>query len=167
MQGSKENKQLERDTPGNERGGEKSGPLARVRPAGGAAGRAALIAVFVLVLIAGMTIGAVAIIKNTNFGNTPTTSGSTANRTAPGNSALVSNANGVVNFIDAPGGAGHSNAITISVSNLQAPPSGQQYVAWFIDTSTKHTRALGALRLKDQAYSLSYSDNGVKIGRAH
>ncbi|MGH2494702.1 MAG: hypothetical protein ACRDIV_08345 [Ktedonobacteraceae bacterium] len=163
MQGSRENKQIERDTPGNEQDDMKFESLARKRPSGGMLSRVALIAALVLVLIAGMTIGAVAIIKNTNFGFTPTTSGNTANQAAPGNSALASNANGVVNFIDQPGGSGHSNAITISISNLRTPPSGSQYDAWFIDTSTKHVLALGALSPKDQAYTLTYSDNGVNL----
>lgn len=163
MQGSKGNKQLDRDTPENERGEENCGSLARMRPVGGAVGRSALIAVCVLVLIAGMSIGAAAIIKNTNFGNTPTTTGKTVHQRAPSNSALATNANGVVNFIDAPGGSGHSNAITISVSSLQTPPSGSEYDAWFLDTSTKHVLALGALIFKDQAYTLTYSDNGANL----
>lgn len=163
MQGSKGNTQLDRDTPENERGEVNRGPRARMRPVGGAVGHPALIAVCVLVVIAGMSIGAVAIIKNTNFGNTPITAGNTVSQNAPGNSALATNANGVVNFIDAPGGSGHSNAITISVSGLQTPPSGSQYDAWFLDTSTKHVLALGALTLKDQAYTLTYSDNGANL----
>src|SRR3984893_15789311 len=120
-------------------------------------------AALALVLIAGVSVGAVAIIKNTNFGYSPTTIGNTANSTSPGNSALATNANGVVNFVDAPGGAGHSNAITISVSNLQTPPSGSQYEAWFLDTGTKHVLALGALTFKNQAYTLTYSDNGANL----
>jgi len=160
MQGFKDNEQLERDMPGKVRGGEKSAPPATIRPVSSAVGRLALIVALVLVLIAGVTIGAVAVIKNTNFGNTP---GTTANQSAPGNSALASNANGVANFIDQPGSAGHSNAITISVSKLPAPPSGSQYDAWFVDTATRHALALGKLSLKDQAYSLTYSDNGVNL----
>ena len=130
---------------------------------GGAVGRSTLIAVCVLVLLAGMSIGAVAIIKNTNFGDTSTTTGNSQNQNAPGNSALAMNANGVVNFIDAPGGSGHSNAITISVSSLQTPPSGSEYDAWFLDTGTKHVLALGALTFKNQVYTLTYSDNGANL----
>jgi len=162
MQGSKGNKQLERDGPENERG-EKLASPANQPLVGSAFGRVALIAALALVLIAGVSVGAVAIIKNTNFGNSSITTGDAANSNSPGNSALATNANGVVNFIDAPGGAGHSNAITISVNNLQTPPTGSQYDAWFIDSSTKHVLALGALTLKDQAYTLTYSDNGVNL----
>jgi hypothetical protein len=162
MQGSKENKQLERDMPGNERGSEKFAPPAS-KPLVGGMGRVALMAALALVLIAGVSVGAVAIIKNTNFGNSPITTGNTVNSTSPGNSALATNANGVVNFIDAPGGARHSNVITISVSNLQTPPTGSQYEAWFLDTGTKHVLALGALTFKNQAYTLTYSDNGANL----
>jgi hypothetical protein len=162
MQGNKGNKQLERDMQGNERGSEKLAP-GESRPLVRGVGRIALMAALALVLIAGVSVGAVAIIKNTNFGNSPTTTGNTANSTSPGNSSLATNANGVVNFIDAPGSAGHNNAITISVNNLQKPPSGSQYEAWFLDTSTKRALALGALTFKDQAYTLTYSDKGANL----
>src|ERR1700730_3877142 len=106
MQGSKGNKQLERDMQGDERGGEKLAPE-EDRPLVSGIGRIALMVALALVLIAGVSAGAVAIIKNTNFGNSPTTIRNTGNSTSPGNSSLATNANGVVNFIDAPGGAGH------------------------------------------------------------
>lgn len=133
------------------------------RPARSAPGRAALMAALALVLIAGVTIGAVAVIKNTNFGITP---GNTANQSPPGNAAntgLALNANGVASIIDQPGGMGHNNGITISVNSLKTPPSGYQYDAWFVDTTTKHSLALGALSLKDQAYGLTYSGSGADL----
>lgn len=163
MQGPKGNKQLDRDTREHERGEENPGSRAGMRPAGGTVGRLALIAACVLILLAGISIGAVAIIRNTNFGNTAAPTGNSAKQSAPGNSALATNANGVVNFIDAPGGSGHSNAITISVSGLQTPPSGSAYDAWFLDTSTKRVLTLGTLTFKNQAYSLTYSDNGANL----
>ena len=160
MQGSKENKQLERDIPQDS---EKSASPAGKTSPGNSVGRVALIAALVLVLIAGISVGAAAIIRNTNFVGITPASNTTAIRSAPGNSALASNANGVVNFIDAPGGSGHSNEITMSINGLQSPPSGSQYDAWFIDTGTKHVLALGALALKNQAYTLTYSDNGANL----
>jgi hypothetical protein len=163
MQGSKGNKQLESDVPENERDEEKPGSLASAPLVSSIFGRLAMIVVSALVLIAGISIGAVAIIKNTNFGNTAVTTGNSASQSAPGNSALATNANGVVNFIDAPGGSGHSNAITISINNLQTPPTGSEYDAWFLDTSTKHVLALGALTLKNQVYTLTYSDKGANL----
>ena len=71
MQGSKGNKQLEHDIPGIERGSEKLAAPASKPLVGGAIGRVALMAALALVLIAGVSVGAVAIIKNTNFGNSP------------------------------------------------------------------------------------------------
>src|SRR5690242_11280733 len=158
MQGSKEKKQVEREMAENAPAAGKAAP-------GSSIGRVALIAALVLVVIAGLSAGAVALIRNTNFvGITPASNNhSTAGQSAASNSSLASNANGVVNFIDAPGGSGHSNEITISVNGLQAPPSGSQYDAWFIDTSTNHVLALGALALKNQAYTLTYSDNGANL----
>src|SRR5579859_7866203 len=158
MQGSKEKKQVEREMTENVPTTGKTAP-------GNSVGRGALIAALALVLIAGLSVGAVAIIRNTNFvGITPASnSGNTASQSSAGNSALATNANGVVNFIDAPGGSGHSNEITISINGLQTPPSGSQYDAWFIDTSTRHVLALGALALKNSAYTLTYSNNGANL----
>jgi hypothetical protein len=158
MQGSKEKKQVERETTENAPAAGKAAPGSSIR-------QVALIAALVLVVIAGLSAGAVALIRNTNFvGITPASnSNNTAGQSAASNSSLASNANGVVNFIDAPGGSGHSNEITMSVNGLQAPPSGSQYDAWFIDTSTNHVLALGALALKNQAYTLTYSDKGANL----
>src|ERR1051326_1433010 len=157
MQGSKEKKQTEREMA-------ESGPATGKTAPGSGIGRVALIAALVLVVIAGLSAGAVAIIRNTNFvGITPPSSNNTASHSAPGNSAQATNSNGVVNFIDAPGGSGHSNEITISINGLQTPPSGSQYDAWFIDSSTKHVIALGALALKNSAYTLTYSNNGANL----
>lgn len=157
MQGSKEKKQLERDVTENAPATGKTAP-------GSSVGRVALIAALVLVVIAGLSAGAVALIRNTNFvGITPASNNNTASESSAGNSAQATNANGVVNFIDAPGGSGHSNEITISINGLQTPSSGSQYDAWFIDTSTNHALALGALALKNSAYTLTYSDNGANL----
>src|SRR5947209_5983577 len=166
MQGSKENKQFERDVPENARGSEKPAPTAGKAAMGNGISRAVWLIVVVLVLIAGVSVGAVAIIRNTNFVGISTASQSTAgqsSQSSAGNSALATNANGVVNFIDAPGGSGHSNEITISVNGLQTPPSGSQFDAWFIDTGTQHVLALGSLTLKNSAYTLTYSDKGANL----
>ena len=166
MQSSKENKQLEREMPENARGSEKPAPMAGKALTGSGVGRAALLAALALVLIAGISVGAVAIIRNTRFVGISTASQSNASQSSQssaGNSALATNANGVVNFIDAPGGSGHSNEITISVNGLQTPPSGSQFDAWFINTGTQHVLALGALTLKNSAYTLTYSDNGANL----
>src|SRR5690349_18908940 len=105
MQGSTENKQRERDVPENKPGSEKLAPGAGKTLPGSSIGRAAWLGVMALVLIAGISVGAVALIRNTNFVGISTTSQSTASQSqsSAGNSALATNANGVVNFIDAPG----------------------------------------------------------------
>ncbi len=166
MQGSTENKQRERDVPESKPGSQKLAPGADKTLPGSSIGRATWLAVLALVLIAGISVGAVALIKNTNFVGISTTSSSAASQSSQssaGNSALATNANGVVNFIDAPGGSGHSNEITISVNGLQTPSSGSHFEAWFIDTSAQHVLALGPLTLKNSAYTLTYSDNGANL----
>ena len=81
MQGSKGNKQLESDIQENERGSEKLAPE-ESKPLVGGVGRVALMTALALVLIAGVSVGAVAIIKNTNFGNSTITTGNTASSTS-------------------------------------------------------------------------------------
>ena len=163
MQGSTDNKQRERDVAENAPGSEKLAPRAGTTPPGSSPGRVAWLGLLALVLIAGLSVGAVAIIRNTNFVGITTASQSTANQSSAGNSAPATNANGVVNFIDVPGGSGHSNEITISVNGLQTPPSGSQFDAWFINSSTQRVLALGALTLKNSAYTLTYSANGANL----
>lgn len=163
MQGSTENKQRERDAQENAPGSEKLAARAGTTPPGSSIGRAAWLGLLALVLIAGISLGAVAIIRNTNFVGITAPSQSTANQSSAGNSALATNANGVVNFIDVPGGSGHSNEITISVNGLQTPSSGSQFDAWFINSSTQRVLALGALTLKNSAYTLTYSANGANL----
>lgn len=163
MQGSTENKQRERDAQENAPGSKKLAARAGTTPPGSSIGRAAWLGLLALVLIAGISLGAVAIIRNTNFVGITAPSQSTANQSSAANSALATNANGVVNFIDVPGGSGHSNEITISVNGLQTPPSGSQFDAWFINSSTQRLLALGALTLKNAAYTLTYSANGANL----
>jgi len=160
MQGSNHNEQLERerDVPENMPRSEKPTPNTRLRA--GNAGRVALIVAFVLLVIAAGTIGALLILKNTSVGNT-------ASHPAPGNAAnsgLAVNANGTASTIDQPGGTGHNNGMTISINGLLTPPSGYQYDAWFVDTTTKHSLALGTLSLKNQAYSVTYAGGADLVG---
>ncbi|HLX59110.1 MAG TPA: hypothetical protein VKR83_18985 [Ktedonobacteraceae bacterium] len=153
MQGSNRNEQLERerDMPEKEQGNKTRTGTAR---------RVASIVAIVLLVIAAGTLSAILLLKNTNFSGMP---GSTTGQVAPGNAALALNANGVASFIDQPGGAGYSNGITISINGLQSPPSGYQYDAWLVDTTTKQNLALGQLTLKDQAYGLDYAGNGANL----
>ena len=111
--------------------------------------RMVLYAVLALLVIAGGTLGVVALLKN----NTSSTSNT------PGNTPLASNATGAVSFSDNSNSSGHSNVVTISANGLTAPAAGSQYDAWLVDTQSEHTIALGALtQNKDGTYSVKSSD---------
>src|SRR6266487_1091330 len=115
--------------------------------------RIALIAALVILVIAGGTIGAVALMKN----NAPSKS------TTSSNAAPASNASGVVNFSDSQNASGHSNAVNISVNSLSTPPAGSQYNAWIINTQSEHAVALGTLKAKDSSFSLGFVESGINL----
>jgi hypothetical protein len=98
-------------------------------------GRIVLLAALVLLIIAGGSIGAAVLLKNNSSPKSTTT----------GNTALASNAKGVVNFSDIQNGSGHSNVVSISVSGLATPPAGSQYQAWIVDTQSERSTGLGTL----------------------
>ncbi|HLH61548.1 MAG TPA: protein kinase [Ktedonobacteraceae bacterium] len=52
---------------------------------------------------------------------------------------------------------GESNALSIVVHGLSAPPSGYEYDAWFINSQSEQVLALGTLTLHQQTYSVTYS----------
>ncbi len=107
-------------------------------------GRIVLIAALVLLIIAGGSIGAAILLKNNNAPKSTTT----------GNTALASNAIGVVSFSDSQNGNGHTNVVSISVNGLAAPPAGSQYNAWIVDTQSELSTGLGTLtRNSDGAYT--------------
>ncbi len=111
--------------------------------------RIVLFAVLALLVIAGGTLGVVALLKN----NTSSTSNTS------GNTPLASNSTGVVSFRDSLNGSGQSNVVTISANGLAAPGAGSQYDAWLVDTQSEHTIALGALtQNKDGTYSVKSTD---------
>ena len=116
--------------------------------------RVAVIAVLVLLVIAGGTITAVALLKN----NSPTKSNSQKNTAPPATTAL-----GVVNFSDDQNGSGHSNVVNISVNNLSAPPAGSQYDAWLVNTESEQTITLGTLALKSGSYTLKFADGSTNL----
>jgi hypothetical protein len=150
MQSSKDKEQLERG-----RYSEAPASPSKARPRAGITRRVALIVVLVLLVLAAGTLVAAQLLKNT--------SSAVPGQAQQNVAALAANANGVFNIIDQPGGSGHSNTITISINGLLTPPAGYQYEAWFVDSTTKHHLAPGALTLKDQVYSLTYSDHGVNL----
>jgi anti-sigma-K factor RskA/zinc ribbon protein len=117
-------------------------------------GLVALITALILLIIAGGTIGVVALLKNNTSPKSNTT----------GNSALASNATGVVSFSDSQNGSGHSNVITVSVNGLAASPAGSQYDAWIVDTQSEHSIALGTLtRNKDGTYTVKFTDGNKNL----
>ena len=117
-------------------------------------GRIALIAVLVLLVIAGGTIGVVALLRN----NTAPKSNH------PGNTTLVSNATGAISFSDNQNGSGHSNVVAISATGLAAPPAGSQYDAWLIDTQNERLTALGTLTLnKNGTSSIKFADGNNNL----
>lgn len=132
------------------------------RPPGGQAGRTrrfALIAAVIVLVIAIVSVGAVVLLKNTNLGTS-------APHDNAGNvpvASLAANANGTVSFVDAPGGSGHTDAVKLAISGLLAPPSGDQYTAWLVNSSSKQTFKLGTLTSQGQTYSLNYSGNGTNL----
>ncbi len=132
------------------------------RPPRGAAGRTrrfALIAAAVVLVIAIISVGAVVLLKNTNLGTS-------APHDNAGNvpvASLAANANGTVSFVDAPGGSGHTDAVKLAISGLLAPPSGDQYTAWLVNSSSKQAFKLGTLTNTSQVYSLNYNGNNTNL----
>jgi serine/threonine protein kinase len=69
-------------------------------------------------------------------------------------------------FLDAQNGSpGHSDALTITANNLNAPPAGHEYVAWLIDNATEEVVQLGVLSGRNGTYALKYSGK-VSPGQA-
>lgn len=119
-------------------------------------GRIVLFAVLALLVIAGGTLGVIALLKN----NTSSTGNTT------GNTPVATNSTGVVSFSDSQNGAGHSNVVTISANGLATPPAGSQYDAWLVDTQNEHIFSLGTLaQNKDGTYSVKTTSNHNQLGR--
>ena len=113
--------------------------------------RIAFVVVMVLVIIGIGTLGTIALLHNNN---TSVTNSNSVN--AP----LASNANGTVSFSDSQNSSGHSNVVTINVRGLAAPPTGSQYNAWIVDTTSERTTGLGTLtKNTDGMYTVKFSGN--------
>jgi len=108
--------------------------------------RITLIAVLILVIVAGGTVGLIALLRNNNTGGPAT--------------AVVSHATGQVTFIDGQNGAGHTDALNIVVTGLGKPPAGSQYDAWLVNDQNEQTIALGPLVAQEGKFSLSYAGDG-------
>lgn len=121
--------------------------------------RFALIAAVIVLIIAVVSVGAIVLLKNTNLG----TSAPHDNAGSVPVASLAANANGTVSFIDAPGGTGHSDAVKLAINGLLAPPSGDQYAAWLVNSTSKQTYRLGTLTNQSQTYFLNYNGNGSNL----
>lgn len=129
------------------------------RRSGTPATRITLVIALILLVIAGVTIGASLVLKNNNtVTNLPTT---TAGNASGG--SLAANANGTASFIDQPGGTGHSNALKLAINGLKAPPSGSRYDAWLVNTANNQSIALGMLSVQGQTYMLNYTGDNTNL----
>ena len=81
----------------------------------------------ILILIAGASIGGALLLHRTS----------------------ATAASGQITFFDSQSGisgaAGNTDALTFTINNLPAPPSGSQYNAWLINDQNEQIIALGAL----------------------
>ena len=121
--------------------------------------RIALVIALVLLVIAGVTIGAALILNNTTTPASPP-------HISAGNlppSSLAANATGTVGFIDQPGGIGHSNSVKLLINGLQSPPAGSWYAAWLVDTASGQATVLGTLSRQGSSYILNYTGNNTNL----
>src|SRR5579864_4814887 len=153
------NEQIEREQQSEPSSSNKTAKTKTSRAAGFSARRIALVIALVLLVIAGVTIGASLILKN-SAATTNLPRVSVSNVPA---GALAANAVGTVSFIDQPGGTGHSDAAKLAVDGLLTPPSGSWYAAWLVDTANNRALALGALSGQAQNYALNYTGNNMNL----
>jgi Anti-sigma-K factor rskA len=105
----------------------------------------AIIALAIIVLV-GSASGLIAALNNAGNG--------------PG-AGLGAHATGQIAFTDSPNGVpGHSDALHISIQNLEPPPAGFQYNAWLVNNATEQNMALGTLTASGQTFSLTYAQDG-------
>jgi|SRR5579883_734170 hypothetical protein len=86
----------------------------------------------------------------------------TFNRAGNGQgSSLGIHATGQIAFIDSSNGIpGHTDALHISIQNLEPAPAGFHYNAWLVNNAAELTIALGTLTASGQTFSLSYAGDG-------
>lgn len=110
------------------------------RPSGSRS-RLILLIVLVLIVVAGGSIGTAFVLRR----------------------SAAASASGQISFFDSQGKAtGDTDALSISVSNLPAPPSGSHYNAWLINDQNEQIIALGALVQQGQTFTLRYIGDSSK-----
>jgi zinc ribbon protein len=112
-----------------------------------ASARSRVIIAVALVVLVGGALGVFAILKNNG-------------------TILGAHATGQIAFIDSSNGLpGHTDALNISIQNLESPPAGSQYDAWLVNDATEQIIPLGSLTANGQAFALSYAGD-AKNGQA-
>ena len=128
---------VQKDTPPVPRRG--GSPLASTR--------VRVISALALIVLVGGALGLFAVLKNGSSGP---------------NTTLGTHATGQIAFIDNPNGVpSHTDALTMSIQNLESPPSGSQYDAWLVNDATEQNIALGTLTATGQTFSLNYRGDGT------
>ncbi len=116
-----------------------------------ASARVRVIIALALIVLVGGALGLFAALKNGGSGP---------------NTTLGTHATGQITFFDNPNGVpDHTDAVRMSIQNLESPPSGFQYDAWMVNDATEQNIALGTLTSSGQTFSLNYSGDG-KNGQA-
>jgi hypothetical protein len=74
---------------------------------------------------------------------------------------LAPTTSATITYSDAAGGpVGITDAASVSASNLSAPPSGQTYYAWLLDTAHEGSQILGPMTQHGDTYTVSFSAPG-------
>lgn len=102
-----------------------------------------VLAVALLVLLAGGTVLTVGLLRNRQSSN-----------------GLASNADGQVTFFDGTNGTGGTDALRITINGLSAAPAGSHYNAWLVDDVGEHTTLLGTLSAQGGTFTLNFTGNG-------
>ena len=107
-------------------------------------GRILLFGALLVILLAGGTIFALALLQKNN---------STASN--PG-----ANASGQVLFFDGANGPGNTDALKITINGLTAAATGFHYNAWLVNVSSEQAISLGALNANGGTFSVNFAGNG-------
>lgn len=76
---------------------------------------------------------------------------------------LRSNVARQVTFADSANSQGRTDALHITINSLAAPPAGSQYDAWLVDDQSEHIVGLGTLVANGQTFSLDHAGNGTNL----
>jgi hypothetical protein len=99
--------------------------------------------------------------------NGPTTGNKNATPTvgqSSGATGTGAGASGIVQFSDSPNSQGQTNALTITVNGLSAPPAGFQYDAWLQNTQSEQSAlALGTLTAQGQTFTLNFTNGNTNL----